>query len=172
MEHDEKYQLFANELVRNVPSENLNYLIALFMFEASVNMGCEVNDKTLERTIYYIQKDYGYIPISFIASAFIKGSLGHYGPGRLVPRTIHSWLNEISIEYSRLQTQKKRKESESIQDVAFDLHKYPIGKAIMKKLDWSKEGKLNGDDWDRISLKELAEAIGRNEYITFDKFFK
>jgi hypothetical protein len=174
MENDNKYQIYAKEFVRNVPAEIMQYLIALFMREAAINLGCEVKDNTLEKTIYYIKKDYSYIPVSFVASAFIRGSLGQLGDGkgRLIPKHIHGWLNEISIEYSRIQSQEKRKESESTQNIAFDLIKYPIGKAIMQKLDWYKEGKLNGDDWDKVDLKALTEAIGRGEYISFNKFFK
>ena len=176
MTKDEKYQLYANDLVLNVPTEHLQYLIALFMFEAAINMGSEVNDKTLERTIYYIQKDYGYIPISYVASAFIQGSLGKLpsvtGMTRLVPKTIHYWLGEVSMEYNRAMAKKRQKDKESDVVIACDLHKIPFGQAIIQKVTWYKEGKLDDDDWDRVELKELAEAIARKEEITFDKFYK
>ena len=93
MEKDEKYQAYANDFIRNVPGEVLKHLINLFMFEAAINMGADVDEKTLERAIYYIQKDYGYIPVSYVASAFIQGSLGKLphvvGMTKLVPKTIH-----------------------------------------------------------------------------------
>lgn len=176
MEKDERYQMYANDFVINVPIDILKQLINLFMFEAAINMGAEVNDKTLERTIYYIQKDYGYIPISYVASAFIQGSLGKLpsvtGMTRLVPKTIHYWLGEVSMEYNRAIAKKKQKDRESDVAIAYDLHKYPLGQAIIQKIRWQKEGKLEGDDWDRIDLKDLAEAIAQKREITFDKFYK
>ena len=176
MEKDERYQMYANDLVRNVSGDILKHLINLFMFEAAINMGSEVNDKTLERTIYYIQKDYGYIPVSYVASAFIQGSLGRLphvvGMTKLVPKTIHNWLGEISLEYNRAIAKKRQKERESDVAIAYDLHKYPLGQAIIQKIRWQKEVKLEGDDWDRVELKVLAEAIARKEEITFEKFYK
>ena len=176
MEKDEKYQAYANDFVRNVPIEVLKHLINLFMFEAAINMGADVDEKTLERAIYYIQKDYGYIPISYVASAFIQGSLGKLphvvGMTKLVPKTIHYWLGETSMEYNRAMAKERQKNKESDLVIACDLHKIPFGAAIIQKVNWYKEGKLDDDDWDRISLKELAEAIARKEEIIFDKFYK
>ena len=176
MEKDEKYQTYANDLVRNVPGDILKHLINLFMFEAAINIGAEVNDKTLERTIYYIQKEYGYIPISYVASAFIQGSLGKLpyvvGMTKLVPKTIHYWLGEVSLEYNRAIAKAKQKDRESDVAIAYDLHKYPLGQAIIQKIRWHKEGKLEGDAWDHVELKELAGAIAQRKEITFDKFYK
>jgi hypothetical protein len=167
MENDSKFQTYANELVRNVPMENLQYLIALFMQEAAINMGSEVSEKTLERTIYYIQKDFSYIPVNYIASAFIRGSLGKFGKegaGRLVPKTIHAWLGEISLDYNQAISKEKIKARQMDVGIAMDLHKYPVGSAISKKIEWYRKGLIDGDDWDQIPLKELAEMIGRGGY--------
>ena len=164
MEKDEKYQAYANDFIRNVPGEVLKHLINLFMFEAAINMGSEVDEKTLERTIYYIQKDYGYIPVSYVASAFIQGSLGRLpyvvGMTKLVPKTVHYWLGELSLEYNRAMAKEKQKARESDVAIAYDLHKYPSGKAINTKIDWHKKKLITIDEWDNISLKELAGMIG------------
>lgn len=155
--------MYANELVRNVPGEYLQHLITLFMKEASVNMGCDVNELTLERVIFYVKKDFGYIPINFIASAFIKGSLGRLGDGkgRLIPKTIHSWIGEISLEYNRMVANKLQQEKLNDVSIAMDLHKYPTGKAINKKIDWYNKRMLKISDWDKVPLKDLAELIGK-----------
>jgi hypothetical protein len=165
IEKDDKFQSYANDLVINVPGEYIDYLIALFMRYAAINMGVEVNPTTLESTIYYIKKDYGYIPVNFIASAFIKGSLGKIGDGkgRLVPKTILTWLGDTSLEYNRMIA--KKRESDKLNDVsiAMDLHQFPVGKAIMQKIDWLRSGKITADEWDLIPLKELAERIGSHQ---------
>ena len=162
MENDSKFQMYANEFVRNVPGEYLQHIITLFMKEASVNMGCDVNEQTLERVMFYIKKDFGYIPINYIASAFIKGSLGRLGDGkgRLIPKTIHSWIGEISLEYNRMIANQLQKDKLNDVSIAMDLHKYPVGQAINKKIEWYNRGLMKMKDWDRVPLKELAEMIG------------
>ena len=108
---DNKFQAYANELVNNVPFENLEYLIALFMKEAAINMGSDVNDAVIERTVYHVKKDYGWIPVNYVASAFVRGSLGKIGDGkgRLLPKTILSWLSDSSQEYNRILAAQKEK---------------------------------------------------------------
>ena len=172
MENDSKYQMYANDLVRNVPGEYLQHLITLFMKEASVNMGCDVNEVTLERVIFYVKKDFGYIPINYIASAFIKGSLGRLGDGkgRLIPKTIHSWIGEVSLDYNRMLATQLQKDKMNDVYIAMDLHNYPVGKAINKKIDWYRKGILDMKDWDKVPLKEVAERIGKGQEPRLDNF--
>lgn len=174
MENDNTFKVYANEFVNEVPLEHLDYLITLFMKEASVNMGVEVNKETLERTIYYVKKDYGFIPVNFIASGFVKGSLGNIGDGkgRLVPKTILSWLNQISMEYHRMMQSKTNKENMSGATIAYDLENYPVGSAIMKKIDWYRKGLLKAEDWDTIPLKDIAYRIKNNMDCKPENFIK
>jgi hypothetical protein len=100
--------------------------------------------------------------LCYISSAFKKGSLGKYGAGRLVPRTINGWLNEITMEFNRDAEHKKLNEVDGT--VHFkNLEKYPLGKAICKKIDWYMSDVIDDNDWDKIPLKQLAEIIGRHE---------
>ena len=164
MENDSKYQMYAAELVQNVPSEYMDYLIGAFMEAACINMGVELNDKTLDRAIYHIKKDFRTIPVCYIYSAFVRGSLGVFGAGRLVPRTIHGWLNEITVEYNRASaTEKLRNEPPTM---AMDLNRYPAGQAIIKKMDWLTSGAITEAEWDRIPLKQVAERIRSGLSIT------
>jgi hypothetical protein len=161
IEKDDKFQIYANDIVKNVPGEYLQYLISLFMREAAINLGCDENETTLERTIYYVKRDYSYMPINFVASAFIRGSLGQIGDGkgRLVPKTIVAWLADSSLAYNRLIANQKNKENLNDVSIAMDLHKYPVGSAIVKKIEWYRKGLLTSNDWDKVPLKELAEMI-------------
>lgn len=167
IETDSIFKIYANEFIRDVPGDHVRHLVALFMEEASINMGADVKDETIERTIYHIQKDFSYIPVNFIAYAFTRGSLGKMGKegaGRLVPKTIHYWLSEITVDYNEQQAKAKLKASLNDVSIAMNLEKYPAGKAICTKIDWYKKGLINGDDWDKISLKQLAEMIGAGHY--------
>jgi hypothetical protein len=169
---DNKFQAYASELVNNVPLENMEYLIALFMKEAAINMGSDVNDSVIERTVYHVKKDYGWIPVNYVASAFVRGSLGKIGDGkgRLIPKTILAWLSDSSQEYNRVLSALREKEKLNDVSIAMDLHKTPVGTAIMKKLDWYKKGALKIQDWDKIPLSELANKIKQGVFVTPEMF--
>lgn len=172
MENDEKFQMYANELIRNVPEEYIKHLVTLFIQEASINMGSDINEQTLERVIYHVKKDYSYIPVNYVASAFIRGSLGKIGDGRgrLVPKTILTWLGDASLDYNRMIANKRQKDKLDDVSVAMDLHKYPVGSAIEKKIEWYRKGILSIDDWDKVPLKKVSEMIADGHTPTVEHF--
>lgn len=166
------YERHATELVKDVvPSEDLHTLIKIFMDSASVDMGADYEDATLQRVVYIIRTEFAFLQVCFVASGFSQGAMGKYGPGRLVPRTIHGWMNEVALEYNRKAAKDRQDELSAVELTTYDLVRYPIGKAIIQKVKWYEAGKLDGDLWDRVSLKRLAEAIGRKEVIEFDNFY-
>ena len=93
MEISENYKSYLTVPVKELPNEVIEYFVAVFMKEASINMGSVVERETTERTLYFIRGEYSYLPIQYVGTAFIKGSLGKYGAGRLIPRTIQAWLS-------------------------------------------------------------------------------
>jgi hypothetical protein len=153
------YSTYSNTICRDVPIDYLKQFILTFIYEASQDMGCDFDrDVMPERVHYIISTQYNHLPLMLVASAFKKGALGQYGPGRLVPRTVYGWLGEMSQYYLTVQNHKEIKDDRRYK---FDgLEKYPLGKAICKKIDWLKSGAITSDEWDKISLKELAEIIG------------
>ena len=157
----EKYELHATELVKDVvPRDDLREMINIFMYDAGINMGSDFSDKTLDRVVQIVEDNFRFLPVCYVASAFKKGSLGQYGTGRLVPRTIYIWLNEITLEYNRDEDHKKLTTNTEYAHFN-DLERYPLGRAIIKKIDWWKSGTITMDDWDRIPSKELAGRIGQ-----------
>jgi hypothetical protein len=153
------YDDYATALVKDVPQEYIKALVNTFMTDAGINMGADFTDTSLERVIEIVRFNFKFLPVCYIASAFKKGSLGNYGTGRLVPRTINNWLNEITLEHNRDESHKKLTRIDEV--IHFkDLRKYPLGKAICKKIDWLESGAITIDEWDKIPLKVLAEIIG------------
>lgn len=163
------YQDNATLKVKEVfPQENVNKLINLFMEDASINMGSGYDDKTLDRVIEIIKYEFSFLPVCMIASSFKLGSLGRYGAGRLVPRTIYEWLKETTAEFNRKEIHNNIPEFCEI-DTKF-LHKSPLGSAIIKKIDWFKSGTFDINDWDKVPLKELASKIHNNQECGPDVF--
>lgn len=170
MEKDNTYQAYSLKMFRDVPKEDQLYLIKLFANRASVMIGSSFGEDALNATVELINQYYGLIPICYIGSGFIKGSLGHYGDHKFCPRTINKWLNEISSEYSRDQAKKNNDLNENGASITCDLHKFPAGKAINQKIEWYRSGKLRGNDWDRVSLQRLAEDISMKKAIIIENY--
>src|ERR1035437_966450 len=164
------YDTYINTTCSDIPPEHLKTLISTFLYDASRDMGCEFDKKeTPDRVYYIISTHYHHLPLVLVASAFKRGSLGQYGAGRLVPRTIFGWLAEMNQYY--MTCHEKRDNSQDNQHNFNGFEKYPLGKAICKKIDWLKSGAITSDEWDQIQLKSVAEIIGRGGEPTLEQFW-
>jgi len=171
IEDNSTYQAYSNNQVKDVPVEDMSLLLKLFLDKAAVNMGKESYDKpesTKESILEFLYRDFGTLQVVYIGSAIIRGSLGKYGAGRLVPSTVYRWFNEVSLEYERNRRHEKLARREY--DFAFDLQKYPLGSAINKKIEWYKSGQISIDEWDNYPLKAIAEKIAQGVNVTFEMF--
>lgn len=159
---DDKYQIYAGDVPTLVPEEHLKHIINVMIADAALNMGCNYDQQIIDRVIWFIQaKDFNYLPLAIIASAFARGSLGKFGAGRLVPRTIYEWLSTVAEEYRLKKEHDQREAQLKSKSDPFDLHRYPVGQAIIKKTDWLKSGNITEEDYDRIPLKELSERLAQ-----------
>ena len=158
-----KFELYATELVRNVPFENLKEILELTMKKCSLNMGSNYTDDILQRVVELIKDDYSYMTINIVVSALFRGSMGHFGAGRLIPKTIAQWLREVSQEYQKEKDHQEIEERFKNTGVPVDLRKYPMGTALNLKIDWLTSGAITSDEWDEIPLKQLAGIIGAGQ---------
>ena len=163
------YDIYASQSCSEVPPDYLKRFILTFLYDASKDMGQEFDrDSVPDRVYYIITTHYHHLPLSLVASAFKRGALGQYGTGRLVPRTIFGWLGEMNQYFI---TQHEKKDESGIKHYKFDgLEKYPLGKAICKKIDWITSGAITEEQWDEIPLKAVAEMIGKGIMPTVERF--
>ena len=126
-------------------------------------MGTHYTDEILDRTIEIIKENFSYMTVNLVVSALYRGSMGNFGAGRLIPKTISQWLREVSQEYMKERDHKEIEERLKNTGNPIDLRKYPMGTALNLKIEWLLSGCINSDDWDTISLKELAEMIGNKQ---------
>lgn len=175
IEDNKTYQDNWQKPVNDVSYNDMSLLLKLFLDKAAINVGRECYDApevTKESILEFVCKEFRFIPVYYIGSAIIKGSLDSQSTNRLTPRLVHKWLIDATIEYRRYKDHLDREEQFKEKPITFDLHKYPVGSAIAKKIEWYKKGFLSIDDWDLVPLKDVAEAIARGEYVTIEKFLK
>lgn len=167
------YEIYHSYPAREVPQLNLRILISEFIIDAALDMGQKPDDGIYDRVTYFVGRDFCDLEIIQIASAFKRGALGQFGPGKLVPRTIYNWLVTAKGENSF----KTDAVSKIDTTPGFsELHKFPLGKAINKKIDWYRKGLITidpegrPDEWDKINLKTLSEMIGKGMMPTPNDF--
>lgn len=145
-----------------VPKSDVNVIINEFLEEGAMNMGSELKRPQVDRIIEIATTAFKDVPVYVLCASIIQGSLGRYGPGRLVPRTVYGWFTEASTEFrSRAKYEEQKKPQERVE--LPDLIKYPVGKAINLKIMWLTSGAMTSEEWDKIPLWELAERIGKGE---------
>ena len=157
------FNIYANEFLTNIPTEKLNSILNKTFFEAGRNMGNDVDDELMDLLIDTTKKYHHKMPLYYVTSSIYKGSMGHYGAGRLIPRTIYGWLREMSHEYEREKEHKEIEQRFENKGTPVDLKKYPMGKAINVKVGWLASGAISDNDYDNIDIKELAEMIGQGK---------
>lgn len=164
---NEKYQIYAQSEARTVPLEHLKLLTTSFIDYAALNLGCKVEKADVDRIIEFINNEFSYLPISVIASAFIRGSLGKLKNEKttLNPRNIYDWLSEVSLDYKTKLEHNERDARLSQKTLSADLIKTPFGQALRWKIDH-----LTEEDWDKAPLKEVATMIGRGQIPTLENF--
>lgn len=160
IENNDSYQTYATSKIYNIPKEILYEIINIVLVEVSRNMGNEFNDKMMDAIIGTIEENHYGLPLCYIVSALYNGSMGIYGAGRLIPRTIYSWLRETSQEYQKELEHKKLEERLKSNSTPIDLKKYLVGTALNLKIEWLMSKMITPDQWDIIELKQLAKMIG------------
>jgi len=167
---DDIYKTYATTRITDVPLENVKYLVNMFLMDAAKDMGSELKKETLDRVIELIRNDFHFMPVCFVASAISKGSVGDYGAGRLIPRTIYGWLREMALEYNREEKHQEIVQRMKTSSTPIDLKRYPMGKALYQKIDWLLSGAITDEEWDQIELKQVAEQIHAGLSVTPAEF--
>jgi len=168
---DKDYQTYATYKISEIPISILKHVINVFVDYAALNLGTSADKENVDRIIEYIQmNEFNSLPLSVIASAFMRGSLGKLKNDntKLTPRNIYEWICEVSVEYGQKMEHQNRLRQKS--EKTFDLNKYPVGMAMLWKIDLINSGAINDDDWDQIDPKIVADMIARGEHPTLADF--
>ena len=171
---NDKYKTYQSYLIRDVPIDNLKIIVTEFINDAALTLGCKATKADVDKVTFFMSSNqFNYLPVNIASTAFVRGSLGKLKNDKttLNPRNIYDWLSEVGQEYRNFVEHKEREKSLSNPGEHFkDLTQFPLGKAICKKIDWYRSGAIDDNDWDNISLHELAEMIGKNIIPTLDRF--
>ena len=168
------YEIYNNYVIRDIPIDNLKIIVTALIEDAALTLGCKATKADVDKVSEFMSShQFNFIPINVAATAFTRGSLGKLKNDKttLTPRNIYDWLSEISLEYrNHIEHNERDTILSSLGSHFTDLTRYPLGKAICKKIDWYKSGAIDSNDWDKIPLRELAEMIGEGRYPMIEDF--
>ena len=117
----------------------------------SQNTGADEIKELAEQFVVALKSKFHQMEIEDVKRAILNGTYGDYGT--------YKWVNaKVLIEWTRLKWASVLEKrllvgDEDIVDKV-DLNKYPLGQAIIWKMDHVKT-----KDWEKIPMKKVAEII-------------
>jgi len=126
--------------------------------------GEEINDikfaNLTDNLIEGLRKKFGLMEIDDVKIALISGIYGEYKQWDKV--SVKNMLNWVRIKWNEIKQKTQWENDEFYKEVA-NLRETPFGRAIIWKMQFIKL-----DDWEKISLKDIAIAI--KEDLDMQKF--
>ena len=163
MEHSAILKTYLNYNVSDVPRDKLREIIDELSATAMVNMGGNETTIPLQRIIESITalvaKQYYELPISKVAGAFWRGSLGELGgTTRFTLRNVNLWLKEThqqwGEEHIREISRKNREKYDSHERADQD-----VITACRMKIMWRIDGKITPDQSEKIHVEDIVHRL-------------
>ena len=145
--------------IAEIEKEELKYQLTDNVRDAlkynSQDIGTEKISEIMELFIDALKSRYKELDIDEVKKAILNGTYGDYGK--------YNWVNtKVLIDWVRQKwmsiLDKSRRVDEIEKTHKFDVEKCPVGKAIIWKMN-----NISIDDWEKIPLKKIAEALKNRE---------
>jgi hypothetical protein len=138
---------------------------AIFVMNSEMEAGITMR---IAETIVDILKhsNLRFMPFHLVCEGFQKGSMGELGgTTRFTVRNVNTWMKAMSEKLTQINTEKKTKEDSrrrAEEVVAFKMRQRTsnlYGKAMFRKIEWCYSGGLSSEDYDRLTLDKIVEAM-------------
>ena len=157
---------YAGYQVKNIAALPLKNMLGLLIAEADYVMGAGLDDgesvKLIRWLVNYLYEKYGYLPMTHIEAAIKEGSVGRRGgTSKLVPRNIIIWISEQEKIYQEqhVSNMKKVDEERRHADMKGTKTDSLIAKAVRIKIGWHCDGRISGDEYDRVSSQKIYDLL-------------
>ena len=145
--------------IAEIEKEELKYQLTDNVRDAlkynSQDIGTDKISEIMGLFIDALKTRYKEVDINDVKKAILNGTYGDYGK--------YNWINtKVLIDWVRqkwMSILDKSRRVDEIEEIhKFDVEKYPVGKAIIWKMNH-----ISLDDWEMIPIKKIAEAIKNRE---------
>ncbi|MBW1612418.1 MAG: hypothetical protein JRJ57_00255 [Deltaproteobacteria bacterium] len=163
MEHSATLKTYLNYTVGEVPREKLREIIDELSATAMVNMGGNETTIPLQRIIesitMLVAKQYYELPISKVASAFWRGSLGELGgTTRFTLRNVNLWLKESHQQWGEEHIREMSRKNREKYD-AYEKADRDVITACRMKIMWRLDKRITPDQSDKIHVEDIVHRL-------------
>ena len=163
----EYYPEYIGSIVALIPKEALHELIDEFAINSKFYMSSEVDSEATAKinsaVVALLLGKFRYMPLSLIAEAYTKGSLGELGgTTRFTVRNVYIWLAAMDEKCRRLNQEKQSKldsDKRAEEEKAYkktQKRNSLYGTAFYWKVSHCP---MSDSEYDRLSLDKIVEAF-------------
>jgi hypothetical protein len=153
---------YSNETkVKDLPepilTEQVSVLFKTAIFDFAIDMKDEAIVHSIKRLTYLISAKYKSLMLGEVKYVF--DAMMNHIKGKLSVANIMQLFAKYMEEKIERQRQDMENKDVENQQNAVDLFKYPIGKAIIHKMNMYESGELTDENYFSVPLKRIAEDI-------------
>jgi len=119
-----------------------------------------IEKSVLVKIASVIKNRYGYLTDQELTIIINSGCQGEFKKNYQVVKgyIFFGWIKEYLEERRRVLQEKRDNQNDDLDHKRYDVSNSPVGQAIIWKMNCVKL-----EDWEKIALKKIAEAIRREE---------
>jgi hypothetical protein len=161
------YSEYINTKAGEIPSGALIEIIDEFASNAKFYMSSDADSITTAKinsaSIDLLKNRFRFLPLSLIAEAYTRGSLGELGgTTRFTVRNVYTWLGSIDEKNQRLyqETQSKIDDQKRAENERLFRRSQKRSSLFASALYWKiSHCPMSDPDYDRLTLDKIVEAI-------------
>jgi hypothetical protein len=165
------FPIYMQDCCKDILHESLKEMILELSANAIFVMNTEMQGEITARladTIVDLLKhsNFRFMPFHLVCEGFQKGAMGELGgTTRFTVRNVNTWMKamyeklaQVNMEkQTKLDAQRRAEESKLFKQLQHRNNLY--GAAMYRKIEWCYAGLLSSDDYDRLTLDKIVEAM-------------
>jgi hypothetical protein len=162
-------QDYCKDILHEALKEMILELSANAIFVMDTEMKGEITSRTADTIVDLLKHSYfRFMPFHLVCEGFQKGAMGELGgTTRFTVRNVNTWMRAMNEKLTTLNMEKKTKEDAErrAQDEKAFRQRQRInslyGSAMYRKIEWCYSGLLSSEDYDRLTLDKIVEAVNK-----------
>lgn len=161
------------DLCKDILSEAMKEMVIELssnaIFVMNTEMETSITARTAETIVDLLKHSlFRFMPFHLVCEGFQKGAMGELGgTTRFTVRNVNTWMRamyeklaQVNMEnQTKMDAQRRAEESKLFKQSQHRNNLY--GAAMFRKIEWCYAGLLSSEDYDRLTLDKIVEAMGK-----------
>jgi hypothetical protein len=158
---------YCKDILHEALREMILELSANAIFVMNTDMQAEITLRTSDTIVDLLKHTtLRFMPFHLVCEGFQKGAMGELGgTTRFTVRNVNIWMLAMKDKCARLNIEKKSREDQELraqEEKAFKQNQRIsalYGAALYRKIEWCYSGLVSSEEYDRLSLDKIVEAL-------------